>query len=198
MHEATEVLRQEHEVILSVLDAVEKTAASVEKGLEVPPHQLTETVEFLKLYADRQHHGKEEDLLFPELGMKGMPSNGGPIAVMLMEHQIGRSHIARMSEAAEVYQNGDRTAGAEWADAALDYVSLLREHIAKENNVLFVMAERFLSSADQQRLAKEFDGVDKSKMGEGEGERLLRLAERLTAEASLIPVATPGVAGCCG
>jgi len=184
MNEATKILRSEHEVILRVLDATEKIATPMENGADAPPEILTATVEFFKLYADRQHHGKEEDLLFPELAKKGMPSNGGPVAVMLMEHQIGRSHIARMTQAAEAYKNGDQSAAAEWAEAALDYVALLREHIAKENNILFVMAERILSPADQQRLASEFDGVDKNKMGDGEGERLLRLADRLTAEVS--------------
>jgi hemerythrin-like domain-containing protein len=184
MHEATKVLRQEHEVILRVLDATERAATSLESGATVPSEVLTTTVEFLKLYADRQHHGKEEDLLFPALEKNGMPSGGGPVAVMLMEHQMGRSHIARMADAAEAYKNGDHSAGAEWADAALDYVALLREHIAKENDILFVMAEHILSAADQQRLATEFAGVDKNKMGAGEGERLLRLADQLTADAS--------------
>ena len=184
MHEATKILRQEHEVILPVLDATERAALSLENGAALSPRVLADTVEFLKLFADRQHHGKEEDLLFPELVEKGMPQNGGPVGVMLMEHQIGRSHIARMAEAGDAYRNGDQSAGAQWADAALDYVALLREHIAKENNLLFVMAERILSPADQQRLAQKFENVDKHKMGDGECERLLRLAETLTAEAS--------------
>lgn len=184
MHEATKVLRQEHEVILRVLDATERAATSLENGATLPSEVLTMTVEFLKLYADRQHHGKEEDLLFPDLEKNGMTSGGGPVAVMLMEHQMGRSHIAQMAAAAEAYKNGNQSACAEWAEAALDYVALLREHIAKENNILFVMAERILSAADQQRLAVEFAGVDTHRMGEREGDRLLRLADQLTAEAS--------------
>jgi hemerythrin-like domain-containing protein len=89
-----------------------------------------------------------------------------------------------MAEAANTYAAGDRGAGATWADAALDYVALLREHIAKENQILFVMAERLLSPADQARLFTGFEGVNKQKMGEGECARLRRLAERLTAEVT--------------
>ena len=74
--------------------------------------------------------------------------------------------------------------GTQWADAALDYVALLREHIAKENNLLFVMGERLLTPADQQRLTKEFEGVDKQKMADGEGERLLRLTDNLLEDVS--------------
>ena len=184
MHEATRILRNEHAVILRVLDATEKVGERLESGADVPPQVLSTTIEFLKLYADRQHHGKEEDLLFPELEKRGMPRGGGPLGMMLMEHQFGRSHIAKMAEAAKAYASGDIEAGAQWADAALDYVALLREHIAKENNILFVMAERMLSPEDQQRLASEFDGVDRNRMGEGEGERLLRLADELTGQAA--------------
>lgn len=184
MNEATQILRNEHDVILRVLDATEKIGESLEIGTEVPPHVLSNTIEFLRLYADRRHHGKEEDLLFPELEKKGMPRGGGPVGMMLMEHQAGRSLIAQMAEAAKAYESGDREAGAQWADAALDYVALLREHIAKENNVLFVMAERLLTPEEQQRLASEFEGVDTQKMGKSECDRLLRMAESLLGEVT--------------
>ena len=70
------------------------------------------------MYADRQHHGKEEDLLFPELEEKGLPRNGGPVGMMLMEHRFGRSHIARMAAAATASASGERAAAVTWADAA--------------------------------------------------------------------------------
>ena len=156
MYEATGVLRNEHEVILRVLGATEATANAIEAGSNVSAQYLQDTVEFLSLYADRQHHGKEEDLLFPELEEKGLPRNGGPVGMMLMEHRFGPSHIARMAAAATASASGDRAAAATWADAALDYVALLREHIAKENQILFAMAERILSADDQARLSVEF------------------------------------------
>jgi hemerythrin-like domain-containing protein len=186
MNQATQVLRQEHEVILRVLDATNNVAESLEAGSDVPPGTLWNIIEFLRLFADRQHHGKEEDLLFPELEKQGMPRNGGPIGMMLMEHQFGRSLIARMAEAARSYENGSRDAGAQWADAAFDYVSLLREHIAKENNILFVMAERILTPADQQRLLVDFQGVDSEKIGKEEGKRLLDLADEIQQQVSAL------------
>jgi len=65
-------------------------------------------------------------------------------------------------------------------------VALLREHVAKENQILFVMAERLLSTYEQARLFAEFEGVDKNKIGKGDGERLLQLPERLAAEAGKV------------
>jgi hemerythrin-like domain-containing protein len=81
MHDATQILRQEHEVILSVLDATEKTAAVLEADNDVPAHVLNETVEFLRRFADAQHHGKEEDLLFPKL-LSGSSPTWRPFAIV--------------------------------------------------------------------------------------------------------------------
>jgi len=183
MHEATQILRQEHEVILGVLDATEKTANALEAGSEIPAEVLQETVEFLRKFADTQHHGKEEDHLFPKL-RQSMPMAGGPVIMMLMEHQIGRSHITRMAEAAKSYSEGNRAAGAEWADAALDYAALLREHIYKENNIVFAVAERVLTPDEQQQLASAFAEVDTQKIGKPLGQRLLQIAEDLRSQTA--------------
>ena len=78
-----------------------------------------------------------------------MPRDGGPVGVMLMEHQFGRTRIAKWRKLRPLTPGGDRSSGATWANAALDYVALLRKHIAKENHILFVMAERLLSPDEQ-------------------------------------------------
>lgn len=178
MHQATQILRQEHEVILGVLDAIDKTANALEAGSDIPAEILQEIVEFLRKFADTQHHGKEEEHLFPKL-RQSMPMAGGPVGMMLMEHQIGRSHIARMAEAAKSYSEGNHAAGAEWADAALDYAALLREHIYKENNILFAMAEQVLTQDEQHQLASAFAEVDAQKIGEPLAKRLLQIAGNL-------------------
>ena len=69
-----------------------------------------------------------------------------------------------------------------WAAAAVDYAQLLREHIAKENQILFVMAERMLTPAEQQELAAAFDKVETEKLGAGTHERLHAMMDKLLAE----------------
>jgi len=182
MQQATQILRQEHEVILGVLDATEKTANAIESGSTVPAEVLQGTVDFLRRFADAQHHGKEEDHLFPKL-RQSLPMAGGSVSMMLMEHQVGRSHIARMAAAAKSHAEGNLAAGAEWADAALYYAALLREHIYKENNILFAMAEQVLTPCEQEQLASAFAEVDAQKIGDAEGKRLLQIAENLCAQA---------------
>jgi hemerythrin-like domain-containing protein len=184
MHTATQILRDEHETILSMLDATEEVARSLEAGTAVPAQTLNDIIEFLRLFADRCHHGKEEDLLFPLLQQKGMPVDGGPVAVMLMEHDEGRGFIREMDEAAKQYQNGEKDAGTQWAEAAGNYVGLLREHIGKENNILFVMADQLLSPSEQQDLVAAFTKVESEKMGAGTHERLHRIKDAVLAQAA--------------
>ncbi len=180
--DATSVLRKEHEAILKMLDVAEEVAGRIEKEMTVTPETLAGLLEFLRLFADRCHHGKEEDVLFPKLGEKGLSPNAGPVAVMLYEHEQGRGLIRSMAEASESFAAGEKAAAKKWAAAARAYARLLRAHIDKENEVLFVMAERLLSNAEQAELTEAFERVEVEKMGEGTHERLHLLMDKLIAE----------------
>lgn len=182
MHEATQVLRKEHDAILRMLEATQQVAGQLEQGYAVKPEVLTGLLEFFQLFADRCHHGREEELLFPLLEKRGIPRAGGPIGVMLHEPGLGRDLVQEMSAAADAYRAGDSSAGARWAVAARRYTALLEQHIAKENNVLFVLAENVLTEGEQRELAEAFDRVETEKMGAGTHERLHRQMESLLAE----------------
>ncbi|HEV2388082.1 MAG TPA: hemerythrin domain-containing protein [Candidatus Acidoferrales bacterium] len=178
MKPPTATLRQEHEAIVRMLDAAEAVASQLERKQAVRPELLEGMGEFFGLFLDKCHHGKEEEILFPALRRKGMAVEGGPIGVMLREHDQGRSLAAAMRALTEAYKRGDQAAGAAWAAALREYSSLLREHILKENGVLFPMAEEMLSAEEETALAEEFDRVEDEKMGRGTHERLhARMAE---------------------
>jgi hemerythrin-like domain-containing protein len=182
MNTATAILRQEHDAILRMLDVTDAIVQQLERNQRVAPETLAGLLEFFRLFADRCHHGKEEELLFPLLERKGMAHEGGPIGVMLHEHEQGRSLVRQMGDAADAYGSGQAQAGARWADAARSYVALLRQHIDKENNVLFMMAENVLSAAEQAELVAAFEKVEEEKMGAGTHERLHALMDKLCAE----------------
>ena len=184
MTTATETLRREHDVILRMLDATDEVIRRLNNGDRIEPGTLNGLLEFFRLFADQCHHGKEEDLLFPKLQQKGMPREAGPIGVMLLEHDQGRAFVRQMAQAAEEYAKGSPGAAARWTAAAAGYTALLREHIYKENNILFVMAERMLTPEEQDELARQFEKVEVEKMGAGTHERLHALMDQLTAELS--------------
>ena len=179
METATGILRQEHKEILRALDLVEDAAGRLVRSENIPPYVLDDLVEFLRLFADHCHHSKEEDLLFPLLVRKGLPRTNGPIDAMLWEHVQGRGLIRQMSSAADKYREGGREAGLLWAKAARAYAKLLREHVQKEDNVLFRIAEQMLSSAEQLQMASEFALLDNETIGVGMHQRLYSLVDRL-------------------
>jgi hemerythrin-like domain-containing protein len=154
----TSKLREEHQLILRVLDVLQKLIEQGEAG-EWDIDAVEECVTFFRLFADACHHGKEEDLLFPEMETRGMPRDSGPIAVMLFEHKQGRELVGQMAEALEGARSGELASIAKLENAARAYLQLLRGHIYKEDNVLFNMADFMVDKPGCQRLCDQYDVV---------------------------------------
>jgi hemerythrin-like domain-containing protein len=165
-----------------MLEVAERVAELLDRHEPVEPETLSGLLEIFRMFADRCHHGKEEDLLFPLLEKKGVPRDGGPIGVMLHEHDVGRSFVRQMLDAGEGYAGGDKEAGARWAIAVRGYIPLLRQHIQKENDILFVMAENVLTAEEQVDLARKFEKAEVEKMGAGTHERLHAVMDELAAK----------------
>lgn len=164
-------LRAEHDVILRALAVLERLAGRLEQGQSVDPAALSRLGEFFTTFVDRCHHGKEERYLFPMLELHGVPREGGPLGVMLHEHEQGRAYVQAIAAAGA--GNG-RLAGT-----IRGYAAMLRGHIDKENQVLFRMAEQVLPEEAQRELAQCFEAMEHSDIGEGTHERLLADIERL-------------------
>ena len=174
MKYASQDLRDEHEVILYGLEILEELADRLEDRQPVEIEDLEALVDFLKQFADRCHHGKEEGLYFASLEKAGIPRQNGPIGVMLTEHIEGRSYIARMTTAlTDVYSPHD------FATAARSYVELLRNHIGKENQVLFMMGDQRLPEDEQDRLLTAFEAYEADVMGPDSHEKFHATIERL-------------------
>ena len=179
----TQILMAEHELILQALEALGKRLDRM--GDDPTPADrvyFEKAVEFLRGFADKCHHGKEEDLLFKRLGERGFPTQGGPIAVMLSEHQAGRAFIRGIAEGAAKIGSDPRAAET-IRHNGWGYIELLRNHIAKENEVLFPMADRALSAEDQHDLAHAFERFEAQETGAGVHERMVGLLQELRAGA---------------
>ncbi len=175
----TDELKEEHQGILLMLKVLEKVCAKLESKEKVDPDHLERIVEFFRVFADKCHHGKEEDLLFPEMEKAGIPRDLGPIGVMLMEHEQGRAHVRGMGEAAARYKEGVPCASDEFAKNARGYIALLTQHINKENNILFPMGERVISGGKQRDLLEAFENLEREKIGAGTHEEFHRLLNHL-------------------
>lgn len=175
----TEVLVREHEAIKVMLSILGKIADRLEAGTAVEAEHLQKAVEFITGFADRCHHAKEEDLLFPALEKAGIPRQGGPVGVMLLEHEQGRAHVRAMKEAAARYAGGDKRAGHDYARHARAYAALLTDHIFKEDQILYAMAEARLTAEQKAELDEEFDRVENEIVGAGKHEYFEKIVAEL-------------------
>jgi len=176
MGKATQDLRNEHDSILHVfriLDIVLST--DTKEDAEIFKFG-SELVHFLKTFADKCHHGKEEDFLFKELIAKGIPNEGGPIGVMLQDHRIGREYISLMSKSLEARDL------VNFKTNAAKYRDHMRNHIDKENNALFVMADRALDDARQDQLFEKFEAHEETVIGHGVHEELHAMIHKWEVE----------------
>lgn len=177
----TDILSNEHRVIEQVLDCLVKIASRAieDRKLEKEPAQMA--IDFFRNFADRCHHGKEEAHLFPAMEAKGLPREGGPTGVMLVEHDQGRQYVGAMDAAIEAASTGDPNAIKEFAENAQHFGQLLRAHIEKEDHCLFSMANQAFSDQEQCDLLMVFDQVDSEEIGRDTHAKYLKIADDLAA-----------------
>ncbi|MCC7201327.1 MAG: hemerythrin domain-containing protein [Nitrospirae bacterium] len=179
---ATEALKKDHRLIEKMLDILQKVAKKLDQGGDVPAESLNNASGFIKIFADNYHHGKEEELLFRAMEERGFPREGGPIGVMLIEHDEGRAYTRALAAAVERYASGDSAAKKDIAENSRNYSNLLSQHIPKEDGILYMMADNILPDSFQEELLKKFEIVEKEKLGEGGWQKYADLVERLARE----------------
>ncbi len=175
---ATDILVSEHALILRALTILDRVAARVEAGRPVPQQTAEQLIDFFKRFADACHHAKEEGVLFPALAAAGLPSDGGPVAVMLHEHELGRTAVRAMAQAL-ASTGSDPAAAAAYSQAARTFSRVLSSHISKENGVLFPMSENFLAPEQDATLVEAFEEHERKVTGPGEHERFHAMIDAL-------------------
>lgn len=167
----------EHRIIERLLQIIEDLGYRILSGAKPPVGDLNAVLDFVRTFADRCHHGKEENALFPALeGKEG--SMADSIKVMLDEHQTGREIVKAMMAAVKKLKGGDDKGYVEFVDASFNYVLLIRGHYTKENVMLFRMAKEVLGDDEIKSLAKECEKIE-VELGEGVHEHMIEMVQEL-------------------
>lgn len=177
MSQAIEDLKHEHDAILMSLKILNGMCKEMELGQIDGSEDPQAFIDFLKEFADQCHHGKEENMLFPALVNAGVTKEGGPIGVMLHEHVEGRKFIQAMQTSISPTLNVPM-----FVQAAHGYTELLQNHIQKENEVLFPMAEKVLTPNQLEDLFKSFEEFEEKVIGAGRHEQLHELLKTLKSK----------------
>jgi len=155
-------MEAEHRLIETVVKALGGVATAMEKGQRADGATLAAAVEFLRLYADKLHHGKEETLFFPMLVKRGVPPQGCPIGGLNHEHEKGRALVQALAEQAPAYAQDKPGAKEELLETLHGLLDLYQNHIWKEDAMVFPMADKVLTAADQTELTEKFAEVDRA------------------------------------
>ncbi len=177
MSRAIDDLKHEHDAIQAALKILESFERRTSAGEPVDTGDLSAFLGFLKEFADKCHHGKEEGILFPALVSAGLPAQTGPIGVLLDDHVQGRGWIAQMESSLTPALDPAR-----FAQAAHGYRDLLQAHIRKENEVLFPMAEQMLKPDQLDSLFERFEAHEEQVIGAGRHEQLHGVLKALRAK----------------
>jgi hemerythrin-like domain-containing protein len=160
-------LMVEHRLIEKMLKFVKKVLAKVEEQHAVDPVIVDAVVDFLHIYADRTHHGKEEDILFRVLRNKNMSGNDSRMMNDLIEdHIFGRKITGELVKANIRYKEGDKTSLSVIFARLATLVDFYPKHIEKEDKVFFPLIQAYLSKENEQAMIGEFWEFDRKMIHE--------------------------------
>jgi hemerythrin-like domain-containing protein len=177
MNTATKNLENDHVHILQLIEVMKRVIGSDKPDIT----HLESIVDIIKNFADGLHHAKEENQFFPFLANRGFSLSQGPVAVMLHEHAQGRDFVKGMAENIPLYKGGNASALGKIYSNMAGYAELLENHIGKENNILFRMADRALSETDHQDLLKQFEEAEITHSSVSSSEDYIKKIKHLTS-----------------
>ncbi|MEM2063332.1 MAG: hemerythrin domain-containing protein [Candidatus Caldarchaeum sp.] len=170
---------KDHEVILNAVSRLQQRVENWRRIKTIDSvESLRNFIEFARTFTDKCHHGKEERCLFPCLESMGIPREGGPIGVMLYEHELGRQLIRRLDNALQKYVQ-TREGLDEVLDVCDEYISLITQHISKENDVLFPMGQSVTPAEEREKTVECYEHIEHHEIGHETHHRLEKLSEKI-------------------
>jgi len=146
----------EHRLIERMTRIVKELLEIIQAEKKEDPVQVEKVIHFIRAYADRCHHGKEEEILFLALGRKNLsPEHRRMMDELIEDHKLGRKITLSLQEANQRYQKGDAVALSDIADALRSLVEFYPQHIRKEDRDFFIPAMGYFSNAEKEAMIRE-------------------------------------------
>ncbi|MGC8744674.1 MAG: hemerythrin domain-containing protein [Verrucomicrobiia bacterium] len=205
MNTAIQNMMNEHQVILKVLASLDEMVKRIASGKPVPREHISRFAFFFKNFADKWHHGKEEERLFKKMVDYGFPREYGPVAVMLGEHEEGRREVKILAEIGGGSGGLTQEEINRVISAATEFIQLLFFHIHKEDNVLYPMAEQSLPQEAMEELNADCQEYEQKAFTDEELKNLRRITDELLnsypssvekLQATLAPISGCSMFGC--
>jgi hemerythrin-like domain-containing protein len=160
-------LMWEHRIIEKMIDVLRNEIKTITEKSDVNVVLIDQAVDFFRTYADRTHHGKEEDILFRDLAKKALsPEHKKIVDELIEEHITARKMVGNLLEAKERYLGGTRDAAADVATCLSSLIGFYPGHIAKEDKHFFFPCLDYFPPEEQERMLQEFYEFDRKMIHE--------------------------------
>jgi len=174
MEKPTTILSAEHQNILKVIQVLLKECDLLEKNKEINSDFFRQVIDFIRGYADKFHHAKEEEILFKEMNKDTVSLHCNPIEQMLHEHDLGRNFVKSIDDGVRENNQNKILAGAR------GYAYLLQDHIFKEDNILYPMADEALDQKTQELILAKFEKINEDDFGSKIINKYLDIVQKLS------------------
>jgi len=178
---AIDIMVDEHKNIKKMLVITRKYCSMLLNNEAFDLNVFNEIIDFIRNYADKHHHGKEEEMLFNKMEEECVEAIKKTIRYgMLVEHDMGRMYVRDLEEALKRYKDGDEDAKLDIIANAISYTHLLQRHIDKEDNILYKYAINNLSKDTLDKLDKESLEFEENAKKNGTQDKYIKLIEKLS------------------
>lgn len=181
--DAIELMTEEHANIRRLLKVARKACIDLLDGNNINYDNFYKMIDFIRNYADKHHHGKEEVILFKKMGDElGERISKGPVAGMLIEHDLGRLFVSNLEAALEKVKNGDKDSRVDVIANTIGYADLLNRHIDKENTAIYSFARRALKKETMEEIDERCETVENEAIEKGVQQKYLNILNELEKE----------------
>ena len=153
----------EHRMIERMLSIMQDALWNIESRQKIDPSLVDRIIDFIVVYVDETHHGKEEDIFFKHLKDKPLsPEDSGMMEELIEEHVFGRETTTALSTANNLYRNGDESSLADLAEAMKALIEFYPRHIDKEDNRFFPASRTYMTNEEEQSMLAQFRDYDQN------------------------------------
>jgi len=178
----TENLIKEHQEINELLEIMSKIAAKIKSKDVFYPNDVEEIIDYLIIIIDKSHHGKEDEVFYPELISTGISKEAEPLSLINYEHTLAKRYLKEISSCVVNCKIGNDFSGELLADSLTNYVVVIQNHIKREEEFVFPIANEVLSTEKQNEILQRFEHIDQQNITHSFLDRFNKLVNKLKSK----------------
>jgi hemerythrin-like domain-containing protein len=175
----TDNLIIEHREISELLNIMSIIAENIKSKDVFYPNDVEEIINYLIIILDKSHQGKEDGVLYPELILSGIPKETAPLSIINYEHNLAKHYLNDINSCVVNCKIGNDFSGELLADSLTNYVIVIQNHIQREEEIVFPLANEVLSDEKQNEISQKFEDIEQKNMAHNFADHFNKLLNKL-------------------